>query len=75
MHDIDIATWGKSLLEEIVLQAALAVPDSAAALKDHTVDMPLHITADGSGRLLVRCKRVGSDDLVACIDIPNGKAA
>jgi len=73
MQDQDLATWGKSLLEEIVLQAALDVPDSASALKDHAVTLPFRITADAAGRLLVTCQRVGDEDLVAHIDIPDGR--
>ena len=74
MQHQEIVVWGKSLLEEILLQAALAFPDSAAPLDRVAFNMLFQITADPfTGRLAVSYMRIGGEDMALQIEIPKGK--
>ena len=74
MQDQEIVVWGKSLLEEILLQAALASPDSTTPLDRVVLNMPFQITADPfTGRLAVSYMRIGGEDMALQIEIPKGK--
>ena len=75
MQDQEIAVWGKSLLEEILLQAALASPDSTTSLDRVAFNMPFQITADPlTGRLAVSTNRIGGEDLALQIAITKVEA-
>ena len=74
MQDQEIVVWGKSLLEEILLQAALASPDSTTPLDRVVFNMPFQITADPStGRLAVSYTRIGGESMPLRIEIPKAE--
>ena len=74
MQDQEIAVWGKSLLEEILLQAGLASTDSATPLDRIVFNMPFQITADPlNARLAVSYTRIGGESMALRIEIPKAE--
>lgn len=76
MQNEEVAAWGKAVLEEVLLRAALDISDSGQKITKAGFQMPFEITADtASGSLVVRCGRLGGADLKLDIAIPRGEGA